>query len=337
MIGLKDVADRAGVSASTVSRVLAGKSYVSDETRERVREAIEYLNYRPNTLAQSLKSGSSNTLALVIPSIQNQMFPHLARGAEDAARKAGYTLVLCNTYEDKELELRYIDTLRSHLTAGFIFGTMLSSSEHIRRLRQEGVPLVLTSRLHGDDMDAVVIDNRLAAYRATRHLLATSRGRVAIAPGNLSLGIYADRLEGYKAALLEAGMEADTDLILLNSDNKEQLYTDVRNLLEREKDIDAIFATNDQKAFVVMRAVHDLGLRIPRDVAVIGLDNVEMSQWIEPPLTTVAQPLYDIGRRAVEKVLDIIKYKEEHGRLPAPQIEVLDTELIIRKSTREER
>lgn len=337
MIGLKDVADRAGVSASTVSRVLAGKSYVNDLTRQRVWEAIDHLNYRPNTLAQSLKSGSSNTLALVIPSIQNQMFPHLVQGAEDAARQAGYTLVLCNTDEDVEVEQRYIDTLRSHLTAGFIFATMMPTSDHIRRLREDGMPIVLTSRSYGDAIDAVLIDNSETAYRATKYLLAKSRGKVAIALGNTDLGVYADRLKGYRKALAEASLADDSSLILANGDQTEQLYADVRALLQKDKQVDSIFATNDQKAFVVMRAIHDEGLKIPEDVAVIGLDNVEMSQLIEPPLTTMAQPLYNMGKLAVEKILRIIKYKEEHGSLPEPLIDVLATELIIRKSTREEK
>ena len=336
MVGLKDVADRAGVSASTVSRVLAGKSYVSETTRSRVWAAVEALNYRPNVLAQSLKTGSSNTLALIIPSIQNQMFPHLTRGAEDAAREAGYTLVLCNTDEDMALERQYIESLRSLLAAGFICGTMLPDSEHLRELHRDGVPLVLSSRYYGDAIDAVLIDNEKAGYQATKHLIDTGCKHIAIAVGDRNLSIYAERMAGYRSALAEARLEQSDEMVLADADDKEKLYQDVTNLLRERPETDAVFATNDQKAFVVMRAIHDLGLRIPEDVSIIGLDDVEMSRYMEPPLTTVAQPLYELGRRAVLRILELIRYKEEHGSLPAAKIEILDTKLKIRGSTKEE-
>lgn len=335
MIGLKDVADHAGVSASTVSRVLAGKTYVSEATRERVWEAIDTLGYRPNTLAQSLKSGTSNTLALIIPSIQNQMFPHLVRGAEDYARQAGYTLVLCNTDEDLAEEKRYIDTLRGHLVAGFIIATMLPSSDHIRQLREEGMPLVLTSRSYDSSIDVILIDNRLAAYKATNHLIRGGAKRIAIALGNMDLSIYQERLSGFRDALRENDLEADENLLIGNDDDADLLYQRFWSLLD-DKSVDGIFATTDQKAFVAMRAIHDRGLRIPDDVAVIGLDNVEMSSLVEPPLTTVAQPLYEIGRQAVIRVTEMIRYKAEFGTLPPAQTKLLETNLIQRKTTREE-
>lgn len=334
MVGLKDVAEYAGVSASTVSRVLAGKSYVNENTRQKVWAAIKVLDYRPNALAQSLKNGSSNTIALMIPSIQNLMFPDIVRGVEDAARKAGYTVVLCNTDEDIEVEKRYIDTLRTHLIGGFIVASMTSGSRHILRLRDEGVPVVLTSRAHGEDIDAVIIDNERAAFDATTYLLRTGHKKIALALGRTKLPIYVERLEGYQRALRQAGVPYDEALVMRETNGAASFYTLVRRLLKSGAKPDAIFATSDPKAFVVMRALYDEGLRIPEDISVIGLDNVEMSALVEPPLSTVSQPLYEIGKLAAQKLFAQIRYKEEHDCLPPPQIDVMQTELIIRKSTR---
>ncbi len=334
MVGLKDVAEYAGVSASTVSRVLAGKSYVNDNTRKEVWEAIKALDYRPNALAQSLKNGISNTIALMIPSIQNLMFPDIVRGVEDAARKAGYTVVLCNTDEDIAVEEKYIDTLRTHLIGGFIVASMTPDSKHILRLRDEGVPLVLTSRSYDMETDAVIIDNEQAGFDATSYLLRTGHRRIALALGRTKLPIYADRLEGYKRALAQAGIPFDESLVMRESNGMSSFYALVRKLLRSGPRPDAIFATSDPKAFVVMRALYDEGLRIPEDISVIGLDNVEMSALVEPPLTTVSQPLYEMGKLAAQKLFAQIRYKEEHNCLPPAQVDVMRTELILRKSTR---
>ena len=159
MVSLKDVAMEAGVSASTVSRVLSNNPVVNEITRQRVMDAVRLLDYRPNELAKSLKLGHSNTIALMVPSIQNLIFPTIARGVEDTARKAGYTVILCNTDEDVEEEKRYITRLRTRFIDGFIVASMMPGSDHIRKLWQEGFPVVLTSRIYDDTIDAVGIDN----------------------------------------------------------------------------------------------------------------------------------------------------------------------------------
>lgn len=333
MVVLKDVAEHAGVSASTVSRVLAGKSYVNEQTRQKVLEAIKLLDYRPNLLAQSLKMGTSTTIALLIPSIQNQMFPDIVRGAEDAARKAGYTVILCNTDEDIDVEKRYIENLRTRLVDGFLVASMTPASQHIRQLREDGCPVVLTSRALGDEIDAVVIDNEEAAYKATNYLVRTGHQRIAIALGRAELPIYQERFSGYKKALEAAGLSFDERLVIHETNGTNSFYSLIHSLLKSGVRPDAVFATSDPKAFVVMRALFDKGLRVPDDVSVIGLDNVEMSALIEPPLSTVGQPLYEIGKLAAQKLFSQIRYKEEHGHLPPPHIDVLPTELIVRRST----
>jgi len=332
MTTLKKVAEYAGVSTSTVSRVIAGKPYVKEETRRRVLQAVQELSYSPNILAKSLKEGRTNTIALMIPSIQNQMFPIVTRGVEDTARKYGYTVILCNTDENIEVEKEYIRKLQDRWIDGFIVGSMLPASDHIRKLKADGFPVVLTSRYYGDPIDAVIIDNHRAAYDAVSYLIKTGHEKIAIAVGRRQLSLYQQRLEGYLDALKDHGLPVDESLIMHETHGTNSFYGLTQKLLDNLIP-DAIFATSDPKAIVVIRAIKDRGLRIPEDISVIGIDDIEMSALIEPPLTTVSQPLYKIGALAAKKLIALIEHKNKSKEPPAPVVDVLETELIIRKST----
>lgn len=185
-MNLKQVAAVAGVSVSTVSRVLNGKSYVNEETRKIVTEAIRKTNYQPNALAQSLKMGRSNTICLMIPSIENLMFPKLTRGVEDEARKNGMTVFLCNTDEDAAIEKSYLETMKQRWIDGFIVCSLSSDAPHIRSLRDEGYPLVLVNRFEESDIgkvDTVTSDNFQIGYDATRYLARIGHKRIAIVCG----------------------------------------------------------------------------------------------------------------------------------------------------------
>ena len=334
MVSLKDVAEYAGVSASTVSRVLSNKPVVNEKTRERVMDAVRLLDYKPNELAQSLKSGRSNTIALMLPSIQNLIFPTIARGVEDAARKAGYTVILCNTDEDVEVEKSYINKLRTRFIDGFIVASMMPSSEHIRDLWREGFPVVLTSRIYDDTIDAVGIDNELVAFEATRYLIRGGHTRIAFAMGREEIPLYKDRYKGYCRGLKSAGIPYDEQLVVHETNGTASFYYLFQGLLKKGVRPDAVLASSDLKAFVIMRALHDMGLAIPEDISVMGIDNIDISSQIEPPLSTVSQPLYEIGTLAANKLIRQIHHKETTGKLAPPQVDILKTDLIIRKSTR---
>ncbi len=334
MVSLKDVAEHAGVSASTVSRVLGNKPVVNENTRERVMDAVRLLDYKPNELAKSLKLGRSNTIALMVPSIQNLIFPAIVRGAEDTARKAGYTVILCNTDEDVEEEKRYITKLRTRLVDGFIVASMLPGSDHIRKLWREGFPVVLTCRIYDDTIDAVGIDNEAAAYDATQYLIRVGHRKIAFAMGREEIPLYTDRYKGYRRALESAGIPFDEELVIHETNGTASFYYLFQNLIKKGVKPDAVMSSSDPKAFVVMRALHDMGLSIPGDVSVMSIDNVEASSQIEPPLSTVSQPLYEIGALAANKLIRQIQHKERTGKLAPPQVDILKTELIIRKSTR---
>ena len=334
MTSLKDVARHTGLSVSTVSRVLSNKNYAKEKTREKVLEAVRLLNYSPNIMAQSLKKGRSNTIALVIPSIQNMIYPDLTRGVEDTARKNGYMVILCNTDEDINTEKSYINTLRPRLIDGFIIASMKPHSTHIQQLRKENFPMVLALRAYDSGIDAVIANNRLAANSAVQYLIERGHRKIAITLGNTELALYSERYNGYRQALEKNNIPLDEKLVIRERSKTGNFYYLVKALLESGVVPDAVFATTDAQAITVMRAIYDCGYRIPGDISVIGFDNVEIASLVEPPLSTVSQPLYEIGVLAAQKLIYQINYKEKNGVLDKPLIEVIETNLIVRKSTR---
>lgn len=337
MTNIKHVATLAGVSTSTVSRVLNGKSYVNEATRQRVMEAVQQTNYRPNVLAKSLKMGRSKMICLMVPSIQNLIFPEIARGVEDVARRNGFTVVLSNTDEDTAVEKAYIEKMKTRWIDGFVVCSNIGESDHIRALRAEGFPLVLVNRFEERDigvMDTVAVDSFQAAYDAVRYLIRTGRRRIALALGREELYFYRERHRGYCQALADAGIDYDEALVMRESSGVNSFYRHTQELMRLPQPPDAIFATSDPKAFVVMHALHDLGVLIPEDVSVMGFDNVLLSSMMEPPLSTVSQPLYEMGTVAAKNLIHQIRYKEKNGELPEPVRNVLDVDLIIRRSTR---
>ncbi len=331
MTNIKMVAEQAGVSISTVSRVLSDKQYyVNDQTKENVLKAVRELNYTPNLHAKSLKGGRTNNIALIVPSIDNEMFPPIVRGVEEIARKKDFTVILCNTDEDSQIEKYYINKLSKNLVDGFIICSMLKESDHIRQLEKDGFPVVLVSRYYGDAINSVVIDNYQAAYDATMYLVKTGHKRIAIAVGRLELSLYEKRLEGYKTAICDSGLEYDEQLVIKEISGNNGFYQAVQELLRKKINIDAIFATSDPKAIVVMKAINDFGLKIPEDISVMGFDNIKISSMLNPPLSTVSQPLHEMGILAAQKLINII-----NGNRPSePVTDILNTEIIIRKTTR---
>lgn len=337
MTNIKVVAEMAGVSATTVSRVLSGKSYVSEDTKARVLEAIRKTGYSPNVLAKGLKMGSSNTIALMVPDIQNLIFPMITRGVEDTARKNGFTIILCNTDEDSEVEKNYINKMKARLADGFIVCSMLPGSNHIRNLRAEGFPMVLVNRFYPQDegkVDIVSVDNYKSAYNAVKYLIRTGHQKIALAMGRENLSLYSERFRGYCAALEDNQIPYREELVMRETTGSDSFYNLTRQLMNSEYRPDAIFATSDPKAFVILHALHEMGVKIPQDVSLLGFDNVTLSAMVEPPLSTVAQPFYEIGAIAAGNLIRQIRYKEEKGTLPPASRELLPTDLIVRGSTR---
>jgi len=333
MVTIKDVAKKAGVSPSTVSRALSGNAAVKDSTKQKILEAVKLLNYRPNFLAQGLKEGRTKTIGLIIPNIRNPIYPAVARGVEDAAKKFGYSVVLCNTDENAKTEKEYIQKLRKRWVDGIIIAPASNKTEHIVELQTENFPLVIIVRNVDFLSNAVIIDNYRAAYDAVSFLIKTGHRRIAIVKGNQQLALYRERFKGYKQALIDAGIPVNEDLITGDDSDSVQWsldgYNAIYSLLVQKIKFDAVFATTDLRAIGAIRAIKDHGYKVPEDISVIGFDNLEFSSLIDPPLSTVSQPLYDIGMRAVNKLIPLIGSKN----ISEPTIEIMTSELIIRKST----
>ena len=330
MVTIKEVAKRAGVSTSTVSRTLSGNIFVNKDTKKKVIKAVNELGYSPNVLAKGLKEGKTNTIGLIIPNIRNPIFPAIVRGVEDTARKNGFIVILCNTDENIDNEKEIINTLEKRWVDGFIFATASSDFNHIYKIKEDKFPLVLLVRSVEDKFDSVVTNNFEASYKAVRYLIQRGHKKIAIINGDLNLSLYRERYEGYKKALFDSGLEIPSEVSFCCSFENQECYIKTTDLLKSNIIPDAIFATNDLRAIEAIRAIKDLGLKVPEDISVLGFDNIQISLFIDPTLTTISQPFYKMGEVAVKKLIKIISYKRNRK----PKIDVVKSELVIRNSTR---
>lgn len=335
-IRIEDVAREAGVSITTVSRTLNGSGYVKEATREKVLAALESLDYRPGVVRSTVdpETTEERIICMVVPSIENLIFPQIIKGAEEYLRKHECILSLCNTEEDPMIERESARRMLNQGAAGFLICSAERKDRHLRILRENQVPAVLLNRSTEEEIYSTVsVDHFQAAYDAVRYLIRSGRKKIAIASGREELLLYQERLEGYRRALTDAGLPVEENWIMRDISGRNGFYQKTIDLLKESEWPDAIFCTSDPKAFVVMRALQDQGVRIPEEIAVMGFDNVEISALVEPTLTTVAQPFQLIGETGARLLLKQIQYKEEHGVLPKPSRTVMPTELIVRKST----
>lgn len=329
MTTIRQVADRAGVSIATVSHVLNDTRYVSDELRERVLQAMRELSYQRNGLARSLRSGKSHTIGLVLPDSSNPYFAEIARAVQDAAYELGYSLLLCNTDGDLEKEATYGSLLIEKQVDGVILIAAGASGEHIAELQRCAIPIAVVDRDSPDvAADSVQIDNRQGGELAARHLLELGHRRIACIAGPLDVYPSYDRVYGYMDALRAAGIEIDPELIVNSNFRANGGYQAAGRLLAQSALPTAIFACNDLMAMGAIGAIVDHGLRCPADIAVVGFDDIQLSQYTNPALTTVAQPKQEMGRQAARLLLE----RMQAPALPIRTIE-LAARLVVRRST----
>ncbi|HEY0790346.1 MAG TPA: LacI family DNA-binding transcriptional regulator [Chthoniobacterales bacterium] len=304
-ITITEVARAAKVSIQTVSAVLNDKPGISEPTRVRIRRIVARLNYHPNGLASSLRARRSQTVGVVIPTITNPFFPEFVRGAEDAAHRNGYSLFLCNSDEDCAKEIQYLQLLRRHRAAGFLVVSVSENAEADRLLAELAAaktPVVtMGPRRAHPDVVAVEIDDAEIARLATAHLAGLGHRRIAFITPPPSKGICAARITGYGQALKEARI---TRRYLVEGGFG---FVDgihgAQTLMASLKPPTAIVAANDLAAIGAISALKRLRFRVPGDVSVVGIDDIQMAAFIDPPLTTVAQPVYEMGRQAMEAIL----------------------------------
>jgi LacI family transcriptional regulator, galactose operon repressor len=331
MTTIREVAESAGVSYATVSHVINNTRLVSQETRERVLAAMDALNYHPNELARSLRQGKTHTIGLVLPDSANPFFAEISRGIEDEAFKKGYSVFLCNTELDTQRELFYVDVLSKKQVDGIIFVAAGDQADSLDFLLRRSMPVVMIDRnVPNVEVDAVLTDNQLGGFLATRHLIELGHKRIACIAGPSSITPSAERMIGYRRALEEAGLSYDENLILRGDYHAQSGLDITHSILTMNPRPTAIFALNDLMALGALRAAAEANYSVPRDLAVVGYDDLELAQFTNPPLTTIAQPKKEIGAQAVYLLVDRIAQK---GR-PTSRL-VLAPELIIRRSTKE--
>lgn len=322
-----DVARLAGVSTATVSRALNGKGQIAPATRRTIDEAVEQLGYRPNTIARSLVTRSTQTIALLLPDITNPFYAELVAGIQDQVLAEGHTMLLCTTESDPEREERYLSLLHAKQVDGALVDGLVLPPDRIARFVREGFPIVCLDRdVDSVSVPLVQVDNRLGARLATEHLLALGHTRIGHVAGAEELRISEERVAGYRQALADGGIEPDPALVAVGSFTEEGGHRAALQLLERG--VTAVFAANDLSALGVVNALTERALRVPADVSVVGFDDVRLSAFTSPPLTTIHQPAREIAELATRLLLELSSGREVHQ-----QLHLLEPRLVVRGST----
>jgi LacI family transcriptional regulator len=329
---LKDVARLAGVNVSTASRALAGGYGVKDKTRRKVLAIAQQLNYRPNSIARGLVTGKSRTIGMLVSDIRNLFFAEFARGAEDAAYAAGYDVVLCNSDLDPEKQWAYLRSLREKRVAGILMNSVSNFSEDQQdELARYGVPIVLLNRPAGavQRFSTVSADNLIGGELAANYLIGLGHRIIAHLTGPRHHGNLTARCQGFLKAC-QSSTAKIKPIVLYGEQTYTGGYEMTNKLLSQHRDVTGIFAANDTMAFGVLRALQERGLSVPGDISLLGFDNLELSGIISPPLTTINQPKYELGRAAVEILLNQTNSETEWS----PEHRLFGVNLVERKSCR---
>jgi LacI family transcriptional regulator len=330
---INDVAKLAGVSTTTVSHFINGTRYVSDDLRERVENAIAELEYHPNSMARGLRRGESKTIGLIVPDNSNPFFAEILRSIENIGYANGYSVILCNSDSDIDKEVAYTDLLFAKQVDGIVFITTNNSCEHLQQLSNVGIPIIVIDRdipLIGTDV--LLVDNFQGGYVATQYLIELGHRRIACITGPSRLTPSAERVNGYRKALADAGITENPDLIVMGDFQFQGGETGIAQLLTLREPPTAVFACNDLMALGVMRGLRKAKLSVPRDISLIGFDDISLTSVVSPALTSVAQPIQEISRLAIELLINRIQKKDsecEEKRI------VLPTQLVIRESCKQ--
>lgn len=330
MATIRDVARLANVSVATVSNALNSSDRVSPELLARVRAAVEKLSYTPHAGARSLRKRSSGLLGLVVGDITNPFFSDLFEAVEDAAAASGYLVLLCNSSERSEREEAHLKMLRTQRIDGLILApTGAASMNRASLLAQLEVPVVLVDRaMDGLGYDAVVLDNRKAGFEATNHLIGLGHRRIALVNGPEIVRTAADRMQGYREALLAAGLQFDPALVRDAGFQERPARDACAELLALPEKPTAIFATNNLMTIGVVTALADRGLSCPEDLSLVGIDDLPWADAVLPRLTAIAQPVRAIG----ETALTLLAERIAGIRLGPGTTTVLAPRLVVRRS-----
>ena len=297
---MHDVARLAGVAISTVSALINGSPKVSEARADRIRRAMEALDYHPDQIARSLKVGRTQTIGVIIPDITNPFYPAVFRGIEDAAREAGYGVLLCNSNEDARQERAHLNTLFSRRVDGVLLACSSGSTAYEAAVFRR-FPLVFVDRIpRGIAEGAICTDNAEAGRTATQHLIDLGHRHIALLAGDLELGPHADRLEGFRQAMQRAGIPVHGKYLCAGSMQIEDGQRMAEKLLRLDKRPTAIIASNSKLLLGLLHVARQQHLKCPRDLSIVTFDEHEWNEYFDPRITAVVQPTYEIGRRAFE-------------------------------------
>ena len=325
---MSDVAKLANVSPATVSRVLSNPDLVSKETREKVMEVINRVKYKPHIVARQFRTKETKIILVVVPDITSAFFSKVLRGIEHVAVQNGYQVILGDTENDTEREQEYINLLLQKQADGMVLLTARQDKTKLEEIA-EHFPMVLACEyMDGLNVPTVSIDNISSARKATEHLIQQGHTKIAHITGPINVILSRDRLRGFQQAMMSHDLEIDSAYIQEGDFSFDSGYHQMLKLLALETPPTAVFAFNDEMAMGAIKAVKDSHLSIPEDVAVVGFDNIKMASVIEPNLTSIDQPKYEIGKKAMELLLNLI-----NGESLQKKKFVMKDELIVRESS----
>ncbi|WP_184546182.1 LacI family DNA-binding transcriptional regulator [Mucilaginibacter sp. FT3.2] len=336
VVTIKDIAKELGISTSAVSKALKDSHEISQKTKILVLDCAKRLNYQPNHMAQSLKKGSSKSLGVIVSTIDNHFFAQVINGIESVAHSRGYNIIISQTHESYELEMLNI----GHLTHRSIDGLLISLSTesvdvtHLKNLREKGLPIVFYDRVSDEiDTHKVIADNYGGAFEATQALIKAGYRKIAHITSAVNVSITAERLKGYQAALAAHGLEQNEGLIkycLHGGKDLAEIENALNQLLLSPNRPDAIFTASDRITTTTLILLHQLGFKIPGDIALLGFTNTPLAEVLNPSLSSVYQPGFEMGQKAAEMLINLIESKR-----PVTEFEtvVLPTQVFIRNSS----
>lgn len=330
---LSDIAKELNLSPSTVSRALNDHPDINQNTKNLVNNLAREIGFVPNAIARSLRKNTTSTIGVIVPEIKHDFFSSAISGIEEIAYRSGFTIIVCQSNESYDREVINTRALINHRVAGMIVSISQSTQNggHFNELIKRGIPLIFFDRACNDvKASKVIIDDEKSAYNAVSHLLSKGYKRIAHFAGPETLEICALRSKGYYEACKSAGLGIDRNLIFYGGLHEKDGYASMERILNENISVDSIFAVNDPVAVGAFQKIKEAGLKIPDDIGIIGFSNNIITNLVDPPLTTVNQPSFEMGKKAAQMLLEIINNPE---KLSDTRTEVLEAELIVRKST----
>lgn len=330
-MNIKAVAQKAGVSVATVSRVLNHPDAVAPDTKEHILNIMESLNYTPNWFARGLKLNRTGVIALLIPEIIDSGYMEIAKGVEDIAHQKKYNIMLCATEEDRSKEKDYIENFITRKVDGIILVSTYLNKNDLLQIKKQDIPVVLIGKneeLTGENL--VYTDYKSAAGEAVRHMIEVGHRKIGMICGSRPKIENMDKLEGFQKTIMEEDLIYQPELVVEEENSIEGGYLGASKLLNLKERPEAIFITSDIMAIGAMEKIKRTGLKIPQDIAVVGFDNLKISGYIEPKLTTVAKPMYRMGLVAARLLFDLME--DESDEDSEPQEILIQSKLKVRKS-----